>query len=279
MARSGSHANSNSGNPARIRPHVENDSTRPTADEIFENVTDGGRKEIARGSLALAFSGLAAGIGMGLTGLSVAIVLAAIGEGESQQLVARLLYPLGFIVVIIGRSQLFTENTLYPVALCLQERRWANVRETLRLWVVVFFSNVAGAVVFGVMMTRTHALRPQILEQLLHLGKESAEQPAAHLFWSAVVGGWLIALVAWVVSASHYTTGQLAMTWLLTFVVGAGKFAHCIAGSGEILSAAFGARVAGSTYLWWLGIVTAGNILGGVLIVTVLNFGQVHADS
>jgi formate-nitrite transporter family protein len=257
---------------------VNDESTRRTAEEIYGTATESGRKELDRGSLALAFSGLAAGIGMGLTGLSVAIILAAIGEGEKQQLIARLLYPLGFIVVIIGRAQLFTENTLYPVALCLQERRWANVRETLRLWVVVFVANVLGALVFATIMIRTHALRPQITEQLIRLGKEAAEQPAAHLFWAGVVGGWLIALVAWVVTASHYTSGQLAMTWLLTFVVGAGRFAHCIAGSGEILSAVLGGQVAGSTYLWWLAIVTAGNILGGVLIVTVLNFAQVHAD-
>jgi formate-nitrite transporter family protein len=257
---------------------VNGESTRRTAEEIYGTATESGRNELERGSLALAFSGLAAGIGMGLTGLSVAIILAAIGEGESQQLIARLLYPLGFIVVIIGRAQLFTENTLYPVAVCLQERRWANVRDTLRLWSVVFVANVVGALVFAAIMTKTHALRPQILEHLTRLGKEAAEQPGSHLFWAAVVGGWLIALVAWVVTASHYTSGQLAMTWLLTFVVGAGRFAHCIAGSGEILSAVLAGQVAGSTYLWWLAIVTAGNILGGVLIVTVLNFGQVHAS-
>jgi len=56
------------------------------------------------------------------------------------------------------------------------------------------------------------------------------------------------------------------------------RFAHCIAGSGEILGGVLRGQVAGSTYLWWLAIVTAGNILGGVLIVTVLNFGQAHAD-
>jgi formate-nitrite transporter family protein len=257
---------------------VNGESTRRTAEEIYGTATESGRNELERGSLALAFSGLAAGIGMGLTGLSVAIILAAIGEGESQQLIARLLYPLGFIVVIIGRAQLFTENTLYPVAVCLQERRWANVRDTLRLWSVVFLANVVGALVFAAIMTKTHALRPQILEHLTRLGKEAAEQPGSHLFWAAVVGGWLIALVAWVVTASHYTSGQLAMTWLLTFVVGAGRFAHCIAGSGEILSGVLAGQVAGSTYLWWLAIVTAGNILGGVLIVTVLNFGQVHAS-
>ena len=32
-------------------------------------------------------------------------------------------YPIGFIVVILGRAQLFTENTLYPVALVLAEKK------------------------------------------------------------------------------------------------------------------------------------------------------------
>jgi formate/nitrite transporter FocA (FNT family) len=79
------------------------------------------------------------------------------------------------------------------------------------------------------------------------------------------------------VTASHWTIGQIAVIWLLTFVVGIGHFAHCIASTGEIMSAVFAGSVSFGHYLSWLALATSGNIVGGVTIVTLLNFGQVKA--
>ena len=109
---------------------------RLTAPQIFEAATENARSELSRSWRSLAFSGLAGGITLGLTGIGVASVQAILGEGNWQQLVPYLLYPSGFIAVIMGRSQLFTENTLYPVVLVLDER--GHLLNTLRLWVVVF---------------------------------------------------------------------------------------------------------------------------------------------
>ena len=91
---------------------VELRSTRRSAHEILEQVIENGHEELNRSTHALAFSGIAGGMTMGLTGLSVAIAQSTLGPGQWQDFVAHLLYPLGFIAVIIGRAQLFTENTL-----------------------------------------------------------------------------------------------------------------------------------------------------------------------
>jgi formate-nitrite transporter family protein len=90
------------------------------------------------------------------------------------------------------------------------------------------------------------------------------------------MGGWLIALVAWIVSASHWTIAQVVMVWLLAFVVGLGRYAHCIATSGEILSAVLAGRMGAGGYLHWLPLATLGNIVGGVVMVSLLNYGQVR---
>src|SRR5689334_16304851 len=119
---------------------MASDSQRRTAQEIFEEVTDSARDELDRSSRALAFSGFIGGVTMGLTGLGVAIVKGTLGEGAWASLVANLLYPVGFISVIIGRSQLFTENTLYPVVLVLDERR--HLAHTARLWAIVLACNI-----------------------------------------------------------------------------------------------------------------------------------------
>ena len=114
--------------------------------------------------------------------------------------------------------------------------------ETARLWTVVFTGNVLGAIAFAGLAVGSDALNPDIHAALVELGKQAVQGTASHIFWSGVIGGWIIALVAWLVTASHWTIGQIAVIWLLTFVVGVGHFAHCIASTGEIMSAVIGAR-------------------------------------
>ncbi|HUI83112.1 MAG TPA: formate/nitrite transporter family protein [Candidatus Binatia bacterium] len=252
-------------------------SLRRTAHQIFERVEDNAHDELRRSTHALAFSGLAGGLSMGLTGLGVAAAMAALGSIAQRDFLAYMLYPVGFIAAIIGRAQLFTENTLYPVALLLSERR--HFADTARLWIVVFVCNVIGAIAFAALAIASNALNPDIHANLVRLGAQAVQGTGSHIFWSGVIGGWLIALVAWMVTASHWTIGQIAVIWLLTYVVGIGHFAHCIASTGEIMSAVIAGSVPFTRYLQWLALATAGNICGGVTIVTLLNFGQVKAGA
>ncbi len=253
------------------------DTRRLTAPEIFDAAKKNAREELSRSPRTLAFSGLVGGLAMGLTGLGVASIRAILGSGSWEELVSFLIYPIGFIAVIIGRAQLFTENTLYPVVLMLDEPRKlrVNLVKMLRLWAVVFAANVFGAYCFALLAIRSSALAPDISSELVKLGTSAVNYSSAHIFWSGVIGGWLIALVAWMVTASQWTIGQVMMIWLLAFIVGIGKFAHCIATSGEILSAAVAGSLSAGTYFHWLLFATLGNIAGGVVIVSVLNYGQV----
>jgi formate-nitrite transporter family protein len=257
-------------------PETPHGASHLSAHQVFEGVAKNARRELGRPTKGLAFSGLAGGMSMGLTGLGVAIMRATLGtDTGAKELLAMTLYPLGFIAVIIGRAQLFTENTLYPVVLVLDERR--HVLNTARLWTVVFLSNVVGAAAFAWLTVRTGALRPEYVRELVELGVKSAQPDLSHIFWSGVIGGWLIALVAWMVTASTWTIAQIVIIWLLTFVVGAGHFAHCIATSGEIFAAVWGHALPLSSYLRWIVPATLGNITGGIVIVSVLNYGQVAA--
>jgi formate/nitrite transporter FocA (FNT family) len=246
---------------------------RPTADEIYEQVSRNARHELDRPAIALAISGLAGGITMGLTALSVSVITASLPPSAMSSFIALLAYPIGFIAVIVGRAQLFTENTLYPVALMFAERR--HFLTTLRLWSIVLPSNLVGAFLFSVLAVRTGALRPAYAAAMARLGQQAADVSGGHVFWSAVIGGWIIALVAWLVSGSHSITGSVMLIWLLTFLVGLGHFAHCIASSGEILAAVLQHEVTVSQYFAWLLPAVLGNITGGVLLVTLLEYGQV----
>jgi hypothetical protein len=143
---------------------------------------------------------------MGLTGLAVALALSYLGKGPVQEFFSFFFYPIGFIVVVIGRAQLFTENTLFPVVLVLDERK--HILNTLRLWAAVFVSNVAGAVFFGWLVMKTGALSPNFSDALADLGLQAANGHFTFIFAKGIIGGWLIALVAWMITASHWTIGQ-----------------------------------------------------------------------
>lgn len=253
-------------------PQVQQDLERPTATQIYAQVAKNARVELRRPAHSLAVSGLAGGITMGLTGLATAIARADLGTGGVAQFVTNLLYPVGFIAVILGRAQLFTENTLYPVALVLSERR--HYLATLRLWTIVLVSNCLGTLAFAALAVRTDALRPKYVESLIAIGLDVANHPASTIFWSAIIGGWIIAMVAWLVSGSHSISGSMMLIWLLAFVVGLGHFAHSIASSGEALSAVMGHQLSVSGYLRWLWPAVLGNIVGGVGLVTLLEYGQ-----
>ncbi len=252
---------------------AQRDLARPTAHQIFAQVAQNARHELGRPATGLAVAGIVGGLTMGLTALSTSIVVADLGSSPTTRFLAHCLYPIGFMAVILGRGQLFTENTLYPVALVLAEKR--HVWRTLRLWAIVFPANVLGALLFALLAVKTNALRPEYVTAMAAFGLEAARHPAGSLFWSGVFGGWIIALVAWLVSGSHSITGSALLIWVFTFVVGLGHFAHCIAASGEILAAVLTGQYSALGYLAWLLPATLGNITGGVLLVTLLEYGQV----
>lgn len=246
--------------------------SRPSAEDIYKQVAHNAREELKRSSVSLALSGFTGGTFMGLSVLGTGIILATLGKSPAAFVLSRMFYPLGFIVVIIGRSQLFTENTLYPVALVLAEKK--QLWNTLRLWSIVLPSNVLGALAFACIIALTQALPPPMVHAMAQLGIDAVHAPGAQVFWSGVMGGWLIATAAWLVSGSHSITGSVMIIWLITFVVGLGNFAHCIATSGEILIAVLTHGLPLMAYPRWFGPAVAGNICGGVLMVTLLEYGQ-----
>ena len=245
---------------------------RPSAEDIYKQVAKNAQEELKRSSLSLAISGLTGGIFMGLSALGVGAALAHLGGGPGAFVLSRMFYPLGFIVVILGRSQLFTENTLYPVALVLTEPR--QIWNTMRLWATVLPANVIGAFLFAMLAGLTHSMPTDVVQAIAGLGMDAVHHPASTIFWSGVVGGWIIATAAWLVSGSHSITGSVMVIWMLTFVVGLGNFAHCIATSGEILTAVLTHQLPWAAYPKWLGPAVGGNICGGVIMVTLLEYGQ-----
>jgi formate-nitrite transporter family protein len=250
----------------------QQDTTRRSAADILEVVKDTAVEELDRSSSKLAFSGIAGGLAMGLTPMAVGVVRTYLPADKVGELISGLLYPLGFITVIVGRQQLFTENTPHPVAYFLSTH--TRLGDGARLWVTVWVGNVIGAFLFALLAMRTGALSDAFSAAIAKLGTTAVEGSFAHLFWGAVISGWMVALAAWIVEASHWTSGQMIAIWTLTFPIGLLKIPHSIAGSAEILSAVLAGSVSLGHYGYWMAAATLGNAVGGVVIVSVLNWAQ-----
>lgn len=247
---------------------------RVTAHQIFENVRDAAEDELERSSLGLAFSGLSAGLNIAFSFVAVAAVLGSVPP-ENASLWAAVAYPTGFILVILARAQLFTENTLTPVILVLAAPSLHNLNNTARLWAIVLAANLAGAFIFAYMVARLDvapALEPAVL---LRVAEEAFAGGWGNLFLRAIFGGWLIALMVWILHAGTGITGQLLVVWLLAFVIQAAGFSHSVAGAVEVLYLAHRGTITYLSWFWEFQVpVTLGNIVGGVVFVALVNYAQ-----
>lgn len=241
------------------------------AGEILKAVVEDGREELDRASLGLAFSGVAAGLNISFSAVALAVVGALTG---GVGLAAYLVYPLGFLIVILGKAQLYTENTVTPVTVALTDLR--TVPNMMRLWAVIFVANIFGATLFSAVIVYGHILEPGALQILFEEVSHKAQYGFGTVFLKAIFGGWLVAMIAWLVAASQDTISQVFIIFSLAFLIPAAGLTHCIAGSSEFLISVFSAEETWGGYLGgFLVPTTLGNTVGGVILVALLNYGQV----
>lgn len=241
------------------------------AKEILETVIEDGRNELSRANAGLALSGLSAGLNISLGAVAMAIVGGMTGEKGP---LAIAFYPIGFIIVVLGRAQLFTENTVTPVTVAFA--RYEALLGLLRLWGVVFAANIAGALLFSVAAVYVELMPPAAAALLF----DDVSTKLGYGFWMAMVkgifGGWIVALMAWLVAAVQDTISQVFMVWMLALLIPLLGLTHSVAGASEVLIAVFSGEATWMQYIFVFQIpVTIGNILGGVVLVTILNYGQV----
>src|SRR5919205_4417246 len=141
----------NAGQPELSEQEQEEVERRssPRTEVVYEAIREEGENELGRSSSALAWDGLAAGLSMGFSLVAEGLLRSHLPEAAWRPLVSKLGYSVGFLIIVLGRHQLFTENTLTVILPLLQKPHAATLRNVLRLWAVVFLANVAGALLFG----------------------------------------------------------------------------------------------------------------------------------
>lgn len=233
--------------------------------------------ELERPPFGLFLSGLSAGLDIGFSVFVLAILVTEAREVLSEpvfEILRANAYSIGFILVIFGRSDLFTEHTTLAMLPVLD--RSTSIARLGRLWGIVFLSNLIGAAVFAFLLsTIGPALGNVSTRAFGFLAAEAVGHSSAVILLSAILAGWLMGLVSWLVTAGRDTISEIFFVWLVTATIGLAHFHHCILGSVEMLAAIFaGEGVGYADYGRFLAFSTAGNVVGGVIFVALVKYGH-----
>lgn len=264
--------------PSHPRARVENEEDQQKSySTILEQEIDLGQRELERETGGLLMSGLSAGLDIGFSVLAATVIITLADDQfpeASTRLLAALAYSIGFVFVIFGRSELYTEHTTLAFLPVLAGR--ARVSHLLRLWALVFIANVAGTWAFAGLLA---AIGPALgVIEPAALGSEavhSLEHSWLVILTSAILAGWLMGLASWLVTAARTTGAEIFFVVLVTSLIGLAELHHCIVGSVKVLAAVFATGELGmADYLRFMGLATLGNTIGGVVFVAVIKYGH-----
>ena len=266
------------GKPDQEKQAEAEELQRLSAVTVFETIRLEGDEELNRPVVSLWWSGVAAGMSMSFSLLTQAILLTSLPEAPWRHLAVSAGYPVGFLMVILGRQQLFTENTLSVVLPVLAKPSGDNLWRSARLWAVVFVANLVGTFATAFISLKLGTTSPENTAAMLEVSRKVLEQTGWTGLIHAIPAGFFIAAIVWMLPSSKgfeiFTI--TAFAWLIA----AGGFSHVVVGSAEV----FLLTIHGELGLWTgLGTILlpalVGNVIGGTGLFAFLAYGQTEAEN
>ena len=244
---------------------------------VYEIIRLEGDAELARGFSALWWSALAAGISIGFSVLSQAMLAASLKGVPGAGVIADLGYCVGFLIVILGRQQLFTENTLTAVLPVMVRKDWSGIWDVLRLWGIVLAANLVGCFLFAAFLAFSGALSPEIAGAIKEICHHLMANTWTEMFVKGIFAGWLIAALVWMLPSAEST--EIFIITLITYIIALGDFTHIIAGSVEAI---YMWLVGEESFLRVFGVfflpTLLGNVAGGTVLFAVVSYAQVRDE-
>jgi len=255
---------------------VEEMST-PRTPVIYEVIRRLGDEEMQRPATSLWWSGVAAGVSMSFSLLAQSALEARLPDASWKPLVAASGYTVGFLMVVLGRQQLFTESTITVVLPVLKDFTAKNLFNLARLWTIVLVANLVGTLFAAVFWRITPAMPADFYPAALKLSGALMQLSWWETMVRAVGAGFVIASMVWMLPTAE--SGKFAVIALLTYLISIAGFTHIIAGSMEAyVLALFG------EWQWWQVIVDfiiptlIGNIIGGTALFAAISYAQVMKE-
>lgn len=251
--------------------------TEPIAPVIYEVVRRHGEEEMSRPGISLWWSGVAAGLSISFSVLAQAMLTLHLPDTPWRPLLAALGYPVGFLMVVLGRQQLFTENTITIVLPVMADKSLANLRALARVWSIVLAANMAGTLLAAAFCSFTPVLAPETLEAMRELGRGMIDKTLPQMFFYGITAGYLIANMVWMKPSAE--GNQLLLVVVMTYLVAIAGSAHIVAGSIEAFLLVIAGELGVGEMLWRFTIpVLAGNIVGGTALFAMLSYAQVMKE-
>ena len=245
--------------------------------QIFEVIRREGEEELARLKRSLMWSGVAAGLMISFSVLGEAVFRTYLPDAQWSYLVENLGYSLGFLIVILGSMQLFTENTITTVLPVMRHPSRAIFGQATSLWAIVLAANVVGAFVAAATMAHTSAIPAELLPAIEELSRHATGFPPLEAFQRAIPAGVLVAAIVWMLPESEGFGFFVILVF--TWMIAAGDFTHVVAGSVEMAFLMVQGQLSlfDAVFGFFLPVL-AGNILGGTVVFALLAFGQVKNE-
>lgn len=249
----------------------------PTAKVVHAAVAKQGDDELARPVSSLLWSAIAAGIAIMASVWVSGALHHHLPDAPWREAVVALGYPVGFLIVVLGRMQLFTEQTVVAILPLARDLTARNFGRVARLWSVVLAGNVAGAAAVAALVVFGRVQPDDILGGMLAVSEKLREHGAAETLMHAIPAGFLMAAVAWIRSAEDQIGFWIVLA--LTLAIGLCGFAHVVAGAAEAFLLVWSGA---ATISWLLGgfllPALVGNVIGGTLLFAFLAHAQVRQE-
>lgn len=255
---------------------VEEMST-PRSPVIYEVVRRLGDEEMERPLTSLWWSGVAAGLSISFSLLAQAILETHLPDAPWRPLVASFGYCVGFLMVVMGRQQLFTESTITVVLPVLKDLTVENLWRMARLWAIVLLANLVGTLFAALFCTFTPVVPPPVFEGMMTISRHLSEFGWWDIFFRGISSGFLIAAMVWMLPSAE--SAKFAVITLMTYLIAVSGSTHIVAGSME----AYLLVLAGD-WAWWQMIlqfaapVLIGNMIGGTALFALISYAQVMEE-
>ncbi|MEW7311791.1 formate/nitrite transporter family protein [Buttiauxella gaviniae] len=256
---------------------VDEEQLPSRAMAIHEHIRQDGEKELERDAMALLWSAIAAGLSMGASLLAKGVFHVNLDGVPGGFLLENLGYTFGFIIVIMARQQLFTENTVTAVLPVMHKPSGINFLLLLRLWGVVLLGNLIGTGLAAYAFEYMPIFDEQTRDAFVTIGMEVMHNTPGEMFANAIISGWIIATMVWMFPAAG--SAKIVVIIIMTWLVGLGDLTHIVVGSIEVLYLVFNGTIHWSDFFWPFAIPTlAGNICGGTFIFALISHAQIRND-
>jgi formate/nitrite transporter FocA (FNT family) len=249
----------------------------PRTPVIYEIVRRLGDEEMDRPITSLWWSGVAAGLSISFSLLAQAILQSHLPETSWTPLVASLGYPVGFVMVVLSRQQLFTESTVTAVLTVMADLTLTSLARLGRLWSVVLVANMAGTLVAALLCTFTPVLTPELKAAMLDIAGQITNHSWIEMMVRAIASGFLIATLVWLLPSA--AAAQFHVIVVITYLIAAAGFMHIVAGSVEAFFLVLNGHLGVQPMITDFFVpVLIGNIIGGTALFALIAYAQVMKE-